>query len=86
MKDLGLKILFVLVCMAAFSTGLKAQFREEAFTLDELFAADEVIITSSSHLCRHADRIDGRDAGGKDPVLYERLRSYLLNEFFTATA
>lgn len=32
MKDLGLKILFVLVCLAAFSTGLKAQFREEAFS------------------------------------------------------
>ena len=67
-------------------SALGIEFREEAFTLDELFAADEVIITSSSHLCRHADRIDGRDAGGKDPVLYERLRSYLLNEFFTATA
>ena len=66
-------------------SALGIEFREEAFTLDELFAADEVIVTSSSHLCRHADRIDGRNAGGRDPVLYERLRSYLLNEFYTAT-
>ena len=59
--------------------------REEAFTLDQLFDADEVLVTSSSNLCRHADMIDGRPAGAKDPALYERIRSWLLDEFRTAT-
>ena len=61
-------------------------FVEEAFTLDDLFAADEVIVTSSSHLCLRANRIDGKAAGFKDPTNYERLRRYLLDEFLAATA
>nr|AHF24441.1 D-amino acid aminotransferase [uncultured bacterium Contig99] len=60
-------------------------FREEPFTLDELFAADEVIVTSSSHLCLRADRIDGRSVGGRDGALFERLRRWLLEEFLAAT-
>ncbi len=65
---------------------LDIPYREEPFTLDELFAADEIIVTSSSNLCLHADKLDGRDAGMRDAVHYERLREYLLNEFLTATA
>lgn len=60
-------------------------FREEPFTLDELRAADEILVTSSSNLCLRADQLDGRAAGGRDPNTYERLRAYLLDEFYTAT-
>ena len=66
-------------------TALDIPFREEAFSLTELFAADEVIVTSSSNLCLRADKIDGQSVGGKDPDLYEKLRSYLLDEFYAAT-
>ena len=59
---------------------------ETAFTLSELFAADEVIVTSSSNLCIRADRIDGKVVGGKAPELFERLRRYLLDEYMTVTA
>ena len=59
--------------------------REEAFGLSDLFVADEVIVTSSSNLCLHADRIDGRAVGMKDGARYERLRSYLLSEFIRET-
>lgn len=59
--------------------------REEWFTLDQLFDADEVLVTSSSHLCLRAEQIDGRDAGMRDTETYERLRAYLLNEFHAAT-
>ena len=59
---------------------------ETAFTLSELFAADEVIVTSSSNLCIRADRIDGKAVGGKAPELFERLRRYLLDEYMTVTA
>ena len=64
---------------------LDIPFREEAFSLQELFDADEVIVTSSSNLCLRAEQIDGRNVGGKAPALYERLRSYLLEEFYAAT-
>lgn len=65
---------------------LGIEYREEAFHLDDLFHADEIIVTSSSHLCLHADQIDGIDVGGKDAARYEKLRSYLLNEFYQATS
>lgn len=67
-------------------TALGIPYKEEAFTLDELFDADEVIVTSSSNLCLHADHIDGKAAGMKDAEHYERLREYLLKEFMDATA
>lgn len=65
---------------------LDIPFREEAFSLTDLFAADEIIVTSSSNLCLRADQIDGRCVGGKDLKRYERLRTYLLDEFYAATA
>ena len=64
---------------------LDVPYMEEPFTLDELFSADEVLVTSSSNLCLRACEIDGTPAGGGAPALYERLRSYLLDEFLRAT-
>lgn len=64
---------------------LEIPYREDWFTLDDLFGADEVIVTSSSNLCLRAEKIDGRDAGGQDGETYERLRRYLLEEFRKAT-
>ena len=66
-------------------TALDIPFREEAFHLEDLYAADEVIVTSSSKLCVHADKIDGRSVGGKDPERYESIRKYLLDEFLRET-
>ena len=59
---------------------------ETAFTLTELFDADEVIVTSSSNLCIRAEKIDGKPVGGKAPELFEHLRNYLIDEFLTETA
>ena len=64
---------------------LDIPFREDAFTLDDLYSADEILVTNSGDLCMHADRIDGKSAGGKDPVLFERLRGYILDEYYTET-
>ena len=58
---------------------------EEPFTLADLADADEILMTSSSNLCRYADELDGKPAGMKDRDTYERLRNYLLDEFLTAT-
>ena len=66
-------------------SALEVPYREEPFLLEELFAADEVLVTSSSNLCLRACEIDGKPVGGGAPALYERLRSYLLEEFYRAT-
>jgi len=54
---------------------------EEPYTLDDLFSADEVLITMSSHPLSHADTVDGRPVGMKDEATFQRLREYLVNEF-----
>ena len=54
---------------------------ETPFTLEELMAADEVIVSSSSTLCIQAVEIDGKPVGGKDPVRLGRIRSAVYQEF-----
>ena len=64
---------------AAFREGI--QVIEKPFTLDELiFQSDEVIVTSSSHICMHANIIDGIQVGGKDPLSLKRLCSSVYEE------
>lgn len=58
---------------------------ETAFTLDDLFSAEEVLVTSSSHLCMHVNEIDGKHVGGKQPELVEKLSKYLVDDFLQAT-
>ena len=64
---------------------LDIPYAEEPFMLEELFDADEILVTSSSNLCLHADHIDGKAVGMKDADTYGRLRAYLIDEFMTAT-
>lgn len=54
---------------------------EKPFTVNELLAADEVLVSSSSTLCIQAIEIDGKPVGGKDPVLLDRIRSAVYREF-----
>lgn len=58
---------------------------ETPYTLDDLFNAEEVIVTSSSNLCLHACEIDGKPVGGKQPEMMELLRKSLIEEFTEAT-
>ncbi len=64
---------------------LNIPVNETAFTLDELYSAEEVLVTSSSNLCLHANEIDGKPVGGKQPELLEKIRSYVLEELYEAT-
>ena len=66
-------------------SALDIPYREEAFSLDRLFSADEIIVTSSSKLCMHACEIDGKRAGGKDEERCSRIREYILDEFYRET-
>ncbi len=54
---------------------------QTAFTLDELFDADEVIIHSSGTLCNAAVEIDGKPVGGKAPGLLKDLQEAVVEQF-----
>ena len=54
---------------------------ETAFTLEELMAADEVIVHSSGTLCNAASEIDGMPVGGKDPAALHILQKDVVKEF-----
>ena len=49
--------------------------KEQAFSKADLFAADEVLVSSSTLGVRRASQIDGTAVGGKAGALYERLRN-----------
>ncbi len=58
---------------------------EEAYMLDELMAADEVLVVSSGTPCRPASHIDGKSVGGKAPELLKRLQDALMNDYYKKT-
>ena len=58
---------------------------EHPFTLAELMAADEVLVTSSSKFCMAACEIDGKPVGGKAPELLEKLQAAVMEEYLKET-
>ncbi len=58
---------------------------ERAFTLDELLAADEVIISSAGTLCNSVTEIDGKPVGGKDPKTLKTLQDAAVAYFESYT-
>ena len=54
---------------------------ERAFTLEQLEDADEIIVTSSSHLLTFADELEGKPVGGKDPATLGKLRRSVYAEY-----
>ena len=56
------------------------------FTLEELFAADEVVMSSAGCFGLAAESVDGKPVGGKVPALLAKLHRYLWDEFITETA
>jgi len=64
---------------------LGIQVLERAFTIEELMDADEVIVTSSSNFCLHADVIDGKPVGGKDPETLKKIQEAVLEEYLEYT-
>lgn len=59
--------------------------REIPFNLEELMAADEVIVSSAGALCVVANEIDGKPVGGKAPDLIKKLQNAMMHEFLTET-
>ncbi len=58
---------------------------ETPFTLDELMNADEIIVSSSSTLCRGAEEINGKKVGGNAPELLKKIQDEVLREYMEAT-
>ena len=58
---------------------------ERPFTVDELMAADEVIISSAGSFCLAATEIDGKPVGGKSPVMLRRMQDALVQDYLSKT-
>jgi len=56
-------------------------YMEEAFTIEELFAADEILVTSTTKLCRRANMLDGKSVGMHDGENAEKICQFLYREF-----
>ena len=59
--------------------------REAPFTMDELRAADEVIISSSGDLCIRARTLDGRPVGGRDEKTLRILQAAYTEKYLRET-
>ncbi|MDR2149905.1 MAG: aminotransferase class IV [Spirochaetaceae bacterium] len=71
--------------LAKYAFDLNIPVDMSPFTLQELFTADEVIITSSGALCVPVSHIDGKPVGGKAPHVFNNLRLAVIEEFEAAT-
>ena len=58
---------------------------ERPFTVNELFDADEIIVSSSGSLCLAAEEIDGKPSGGRAPGLLKAIQDEVLREFIEET-
>jgi len=69
---------------ACAALGIPTEIRP--FTLEEMLAADEVVMSSAGCFGLAADFIDDKPVGGKAPELLARLHRYLWDEFIMETA
>lgn len=60
---------------------LNIPFEERAFTVKELFEADEVMISSCGSFCLQAEQIDGIRVGGKAEEILRALQDGLVRDF-----
>lgn len=54
---------------------------EDPFTVDDLYAADEILVSSTTKLCRRANMLCGRSVGMKDTKNSEAICQILYQEF-----
>ena len=61
------------------------EVEEIPYTLDELMAAEEVIITRCGSFCQPVCEVDGKPVGGKQPEMLKRLQDALMAEYLEYT-
>ena len=54
---------------------------EEPFSINDLFTADEIIVTSSTKLCRSVSDINGVKVGGQDSDTFEKIRLWMNKDY-----
>ena len=59
---------------------------ERDYTMDDLRAADEIIVSSSGALCMPACELDGKPVGGKAPEIIKILQDAYLDRLHKETA
>lgn len=67
------------------SSALGFEISETPFTVEEMLAADEVIISSSGSVCMVVSEIDGQAVGGKDPERLRQLQDAVYEDFYKET-
>ena len=58
---------------------------EEKYTLKDLMAADEIIVTSSSKMAKGVKRVDSRPVGGRDERNLRLLQEEIYSDYIKAT-
>lgn len=58
---------------------------ETDYYMDDLWNADEIIVSSSGSLCLAVESIDGKPVGGKAPEMLKAIQDEVLREFMEAT-
>ncbi len=58
---------------------------ETPFTVDELMAADEIIVSSSTAPCNRACKVNGQAVGMKRGDLFEALHKAVFDEYYSVT-
>ena len=58
---------------------------ERPFTVSEMMAADEVMISSAGSFCIAADAINGTPVGGRSPEMLRRLQDALVADWLSKT-
>ena len=56
-------------------------FYERPFTVKEMLFADEILVTSTTKLCKSVNRINGMQVGGKSPETAESICKKMHEEF-----
>lgn len=54
---------------------------ERPFTKEELFSADEVIVSSTTKLCKRVSHINNLPVGGKDSLLAKKISKAMYSEY-----
>lgn len=58
---------------------------ETPFTMEQLMDADEVLVSSSTQLCRSAGSVDGVSVGGKAPELVKLIQDAYMEKYINET-
>lgn len=67
--------------LLAFAEKLGFGVEEREYTLDELMAADEVIVHSTGSFCIPVKTVDGKPVGGKAPKMLKTIQDALVADF-----